>query len=252
MNDKDLELREEVLEILWLASEDGRTMDRKGIKDYLNRPGENLNGIMNQLRNRGLLGSNPGGEVELTDRGEVQARKVVRRHRLAERLLKDVLEMDSDSIEGPACQFEHAISAEVEEKICTLLGHPVECPHGKPIPSGKCCSSSQQTVEQAITPLNDVEPGETVKVAYLTLTEEGRLNRLSSLGVLPGVKVTVEQKFPAFVVGLEETSLAMERDVAESIFVRNGRMEKEEAGDRTSGVNSFLEKLKKKFNKVSE
>ncbi|MFB6214829.1 MAG: metal-dependent transcriptional regulator [Candidatus Bipolaricaulia bacterium] len=248
MRDKEVELGEEILEILWLAREEGRTIDREGVKEILDRSAEDVDEIIRELKKRGSIGSDGNGGIELTDRGEVRSRKVVRRHRLAERLLNDVLEMDPASIEGPACQFEHAISAEVEEKICTLLGHPGECPHGKTIPSGRCCSKSQRTVRQAITSLMDVEVGETVKVAYLTLSEEGRLNRLSSLGILPGVNVTVEQKFPAFVVGLEETSVAMESDVAESIFVRNGSTEREGPKDRIS-VDSLFGKLKEKFSR---
>jgi Mn-dependent DtxR family transcriptional regulator len=81
-----------------------------------------------------------GAEVAFTPRGEERARSVIRRHRLAERLFMDVLAIrDEGAIEKNACTFEHILSAEVTDRICTFLGHPRTCPHGSPIPEGECC-----------------------------------------------------------------------------------------------------------------
>jgi len=78
--------------------------------------------------------------VELTPRGRERAGSIIRRHRLAERLFTDSLAMDSESeIEQQACKFEHILSPEATDKICTFLGHPKTCPHGAPIPPGQCC-----------------------------------------------------------------------------------------------------------------
>jgi putative ABC transport system ATP-binding protein len=78
--------------------------------------------------------------VELTSRGRDRAAGIIRRHRLAERLFTDSLAMDSESeIEEQACKFEHILSPEATDKICTFLGHPRTCPHGAPIPPGPCC-----------------------------------------------------------------------------------------------------------------
>jgi len=78
--------------------------------------------------------------VELTSRGRQRAADVIRRHRLAERLFTDSLAMDSETeIEQQACKFEHILSPEATDKICTFLGHPRTCPHGAPIPPGACC-----------------------------------------------------------------------------------------------------------------
>ena len=79
--------------------------------------------------------------VELTDRGRQRAADIIRRHRLAERLFTDSLALDSESeIEQQACKFEHILSHEATDKICTFLGHPRTCPHGAPIPPGPCCA----------------------------------------------------------------------------------------------------------------
>lgn len=80
------------------------------------------------------------GEERFTPAGEERARNVIRRHRLAERLFMDILSIrDEVEVESSACKFEHILSEDVTERICTLLGHPVECPHGSPIPRGECC-----------------------------------------------------------------------------------------------------------------
>ena len=81
--------------------------------------------------------------VELTPRGRERAGSIIRRHRLAERLFTDSLAMDSESeIEQQACKFEHILSPEATDKICTFLGHPRTCPHGAPIPPGPCCGKT--------------------------------------------------------------------------------------------------------------
>src|SRR3954470_5727531 len=84
--------------------------------------------------------------VELTPRGRERAGSIIRRHRLAERLFTDSLAMDSETeIEQQACKFEHILSPEATDKICTFLGHPKTCPHGAPIPPGPCCGISNST-----------------------------------------------------------------------------------------------------------
>jgi putative ABC transport system ATP-binding protein len=83
--------------------------------------------------------------VDLTPRGRERAGSIIRRHRLAERLFTDSLAMDSESeIEQQACKFEHILSPEATDKICTFLGHPRTCPHGTPIPPGACCGRSSE------------------------------------------------------------------------------------------------------------
>src|SRR5713101_7123550 len=78
--------------------------------------------------------------VELTPQGRQRAADIIRRHRLAERLFTDSLALDSESeIEQQACKFEHILSPEATDKICSFLGHPRTCPHGAPIPPGPCC-----------------------------------------------------------------------------------------------------------------
>ncbi|MBO0911876.1 MAG: ATP-binding cassette domain-containing protein [Acidobacteria bacterium] len=94
--------------------------------------------------------------VELTEKGRQRAGDIIRRHRLAERLFTDSLAMDSETeIEQQACKFEHILSPEATDKICTFLGHPKTCPHGAPIPPGRCCGapSDERQSEDPAVPL---------------------------------------------------------------------------------------------------
>jgi putative ABC transport system ATP-binding protein len=85
------------------------------------------------------------GEAQLTAVGSQRARGVVRRHRLAERLFKDTFSADDTEAHTQACKFEHIISPELDQRICTFLGHPKTCPHGNPIPPGDCCNGKPKS-----------------------------------------------------------------------------------------------------------
>ncbi len=239
---------EEILEKIWVLREDDRPLNVKTIESKLEIPKKKIEKLLADLEERELL-TFEEDELSLTKKGEGMASRVIRHHRLAERLFNDVIEIEVANIEGPACKFEHAISADVEEKICTLLGHPDECPHGNPIPEGQCCLKSRQVVRSAIASLDEVEMGKKVKVAYISLEERRRLDRLSSLGILPGTEIEVKQKFPSFVVDVDGTKVAMQKEVGASIYVRVNDSEDEQ--DRVSGrgseERSIWAKLKEKF-----
>ena len=85
---------------------------------------------------------NRGDEVRLTESGARRARDVVRRHRLAERLFTDTFAIEDAEAHQQACRFEHIITPELDQRICSFLGHPKTCPHGNPIPPGPCCEKS--------------------------------------------------------------------------------------------------------------
>jgi putative ABC transport system ATP-binding protein len=94
----------------------------------------------NDHSNNGNDGARNGmGEVRLTEAGSRRARDVVRRHRLAERLFTDTFAIEDAEAHQQACRFEHIITPELDQRICSFLGHPKTCPHGNPIPPGPCC-----------------------------------------------------------------------------------------------------------------
>jgi putative ABC transport system ATP-binding protein len=108
-----------------------------------------INPCHDALKPAGFSTGDGSAIVELTTRGHQRAADIIRRHRLAERLFTDSFAMDSETeIEQQACKFEHVLSPEATDKICTFLNHPRTCPHGAPIPPGPCCGrrvDSRQT-----------------------------------------------------------------------------------------------------------
>jgi DtxR family Mn-dependent transcriptional regulator len=163
-----------------------------------------------------------GGRVGLTDLGRREAASIVRCARLAERLLVDILRVRDDLVEPSACRLEHSLSEEIAESICTLLGHPKTCPHGHAIPPGECCRKAKTEILPIVRPLSSLRPGDGGSVVYVGSRFHDRLTRLASLGLTPGEVVVVKQSRPSFVVAYGEIELALEREVADEIYVRVG------------------------------
>ena len=124
---------DEVLEHMWTMRE---SRDHMESTDFTEVQWKRLIATLSRI---GLVTVDNGRE-QFTPAGEARARNVIRRHRLAERLFMDILSIqDEVEIESSACKFEHILSPDVTDRICTLLGHPDACPHGSPIPKGPCC-----------------------------------------------------------------------------------------------------------------
>jgi DtxR family Mn-dependent transcriptional regulator len=209
---------EEILEAVWTA-EEKEDHSLCTIIDSTHAPVHEE--IFGAMEKKGLI-SIEGEKVTLTDDGREKARTVIRRHRLAERLLHDVLNMRIEDAETSACEFEHILAKEVTESICTLLGHPRECPHGTPIPEGRCCLEARRQVKSLVIPLTELEAGETGRVAYISTTHHPRLHKLLSFGVAPGVWVKTHQKYPAIIIQCDNTELALEEEIARDIYVWRG------------------------------
>ncbi|TBR26425.1 hypothetical protein EPO15_00160 [bacterium] len=175
------------------------------------------------LAKRWLEREEGGGGAPLSGEDEARARGVVRRLRLAERLLTDVLDLREAEIAEDACRMEHVLSAGTSDAICTLLGHPRTCPHGKAVPPGACCEGHRDTARALLLPLDRMGAGEEGRVAYLLSPDSPDAQRLLSMGLVPGSPVRLEQSRPAFVVSVGANTVAMEAAVAAGIVVRVGR-----------------------------
>lgn len=154
-------------------------------------------------------------KVYFTDEGYDRARCITRRHLLAERLFADVL--DLREYEDDACRLEHAISPDVEEAICTFLGHPTTCPHGRPIPQGNCCKLYTKKIDTLVQSLAETEVGRTLKVVFINAPA---MERLSSMGLIPGVVIRLIQRKPSVVLSIDETTIAIDDDIARGIYVK--------------------------------
>jgi putative ABC transport system ATP-binding protein len=137
----DDEIRfDHLLERIWMCGEEGTNAQRDSIS---------IPGALDSARTLGRMADLKlvemrDTDVHLTETGNRRARDVVRRHRLAERLFKDTFAIDDSEAHTQACKFEHIISPELDQRICTFLGHPKTCPHGNPIPPGDCCDGNSK------------------------------------------------------------------------------------------------------------
>jgi DtxR family Mn-dependent transcriptional regulator len=158
--------------------------------------------------------------VRLTTAGEARARDVVRRHRLTERLFKDLLAVSESTMEDQACELEHILSPEATESVCTLLGHPPTCPHGRPIPPGACCGTFQKTMRPLVTGLRHFELGASGRIVFIAPKFHDRMDRLAALGVIPGSELRLHQRSPSYVIEIGETTIALDPEIAGEIFVK--------------------------------
>jgi len=180
---------EEYLEAIYrLEQKTGyaRTMDLARSLNVV--PGSITNTIDN-LEKKGLVIHKPYRGVTLTDNGRKIASNVLRRHRLAERLLTDILHIDWSQVHDPACKLEHALSPEILKPLEKILGHPKRCPHGNLIPT-KCGGLfEEETV--ALSELDAKTGGIIIKI---TKEESEALQQLTELHLIPGKRVAVENK----------------------------------------------------------
>lgn len=172
------------------------------------------------LEREGLL-TVADGRVALTATGEARARDVVRRHRLTERLFTDLLSMEDHATESQACELEHILSPEATDSVCTLLGHPPTCPHGKPIPPGACCGAFQKTVRPLVTGLPSFDLGAMGRIVFIAPKFHDRMDRLAALGVIPGSEIRLHQRSPSYVIEIGETTIALDPEIAGEIFVKH-------------------------------
>lgn len=209
---------EEYLETLWHLVE-SQELDIDDLRRHTK--GELDDSIIEELQLKGYIEINKT-KINLTKEGKEKAKEVVRRHRLAERLLADVLGMKLGEVETGACEFEHILAPEVTESICTLLGHPRECPHGSPIPEGKCCQQKKETLSSAVIPLDRCKVGRGYKVAHISTSSHSRMHKLMHFGIYPGAQIYLHQCYPSFVIRCENNQLALERNVVKDIYVWKG------------------------------
>ena len=207
---------DELLELIW-------TLREKGVSDLdqlleNTRDGE-AKSILRMMIRDGLF-EVEGSRMVLKEKGEEKARELIRRHRLTERLLLEIFEMSEDEVEEEACKLEHILSPNVTESVCTFLGHPPTCIHGKPIPRGECCTKFKKEMKPLVLPLEELGLGDQGRIVFIAPKSHQRLDRLSTLGIVPGSIVRMHQKNPSYVIEIGETTLALDREIVKDIYVK--------------------------------
>ena len=174
------------LKAIYCLEKEGGSVSPSRLADSLGVSLPSVTSMMKKLASRKLVSYTPYLSIALTRAGERQALEVVRHHRLLETYLQKALGFGLDSLHDEADRLEHAMSAELEEKIDAFLGHPAFDPHGSPIPDGDGKVTARRLVS-----LRTLRPGQTAEVRQLTCRGRGQLKHLESIGLVPGAAVRV-------------------------------------------------------------
>jgi DtxR family Mn-dependent transcriptional regulator len=174
--------------------------------------------MTDRLIEKGLAAKTKDKGITLTKKGATAALVLIRKHRLSERFLVDVLGMDWKDVHDEACKFEHVLSPEVESRMEALLGSPAACPHGHPIPD-----RSGHTVEEQVRRLSGLKKDQHAIIAKIGEEKRNLLEYLATLGMMPGSEVQVEQVAPfegPLLIRIKGASYALGREIAEKIWVK--------------------------------
>jgi DtxR family Mn-dependent transcriptional regulator len=182
---------EEYLEAIYKLGEEEHPVARSARAERLEITSVAANEMVRKLVERGLLLYEPYTGVLLTPRGQAQALMVIRRHRLWERFLTDILGLPWDQVHEEACRLEHATSQPVEERLEQFLEEPKTCPHGHPVPTAQ-----GEVAVLAGCPLADLEAGQAGVVLRVPEEEAELLQYLESLGMEPQARIQVEAVAP--------------------------------------------------------
>lgn len=208
---------EEYLEAIFNLQEAGGPVTTKQLAKRLGLKPASVTEMVKRLAAQKLVKHTPYKGAILTDKGSAAAAVLVRRHRLSERFLADMLGVPWDQIHDEACKFEHVISDTVEQKLLEALGNPTTCPHGNPIPGADGTVDSQNA-----EPLAIMQPKSRGTIARITDESPEFLQYLAQLGLMPNAPVEVEEVAPfggPIVVKTRGASYAIGRGVADHIFV---------------------------------
>jgi DtxR family Mn-dependent transcriptional regulator len=204
--------------------EEGVTPLRARIAERLHQSGPTVSQTVNRMERDGLLTVEGDRHLHLTDAGRAHAISVMRKHRLAELLLVNVIGLPYEEAHEEACRWEHVMSAAVEAKVWEMLGRPTRSPYGNPIPG-------LAEFDQAAAPLvpgdgerNLAFPGLTGAVTVKRIcesvqTDAGVLRQLHAAGVDPGATVVVAQDRDEVLVGQSGDQIRLPREVASRVFI---------------------------------
>jgi DtxR family Mn-dependent transcriptional regulator len=201
---------------------------RARIAERLHQSGPTVSQTVARMERDGLLTVEGDRHLELTEDGHRLATRVMRKHRLAERLLTDVIGLDWELVHAEACRWEHVMSETVERRLIELLGHPTESPYGNPIPGldelGEVADGEDFMSD--VEPLSDVagRDGE-VRVMIRRISEEIQKDEsvmaaLRRVGALPDKVITVARGAEGVLIGSGGETAEVDADLATHLFVR--------------------------------
>jgi DtxR family Mn-dependent transcriptional regulator len=202
---------EEYLQTMFWLEEAGLPITGANIARAMQLSPPTVHEMLGRLTDDGYVSRRKDKTLEFTESGREEARQIVRRHRLIERFLTDVLGVPWDEVHEEAERLEHAMSPTLEERMLAAIGDARTCPHGHPIVEGER--------EQGVL-LADVAPGAKVRVLRFENEAEEILHYLKGTGIYPGLDGTIESNDGEIVVTSADGRHAVKRDVAETVSVR--------------------------------
>ena len=212
-------IAEEYLEAIYRLGGRDEPVPLSSLAEHLDLVAVSVNEMVRRLEEQHLVRYTPYRGVLLEEEGLRQALALLRRHRLWERFLTDMLGIPWDHVHEEACKLEHAASEQVTEKLAELLGSPERCPHGRPMPVPGC----ELVPDQGAIPLADMAAQQEGQVAYIAREEPELLRYLATLGIRPSAEVLLEQIAPfdgPLTVRINGVSQVMGRNAALAVFVQ--------------------------------
>jgi DtxR family Mn-dependent transcriptional regulator len=209
---------EEYLEAIWRLQEKTSPVKTGELAQELQVTPGAVTNTLTHLEEHKLIMRNPYRGITLTAKGRTAALRVIRNHRLAERLLTEVLRMDWSDVHDAACELEHAITDDMIRPLEKTLKEPTTCPHGNPIPD-----ETGRFHEEKSEPLSHFKPKDKAVLVKITDEKSDMLRYLASLGLMPGAIVEVQEKAPfegPIIVKVMGASYALGRDVASIVQAR--------------------------------
>ena len=224
MNDL-VDTTEMYLKTVLELEEEGVTPLRARIAERLRQSGPTVSQTVARMERDGLLTIEDDRHLRLTGRGREQAVSVMRKHRLAELLLINVIGLPYEAAHEEACRWEHVMSEDVERRVFHLLGRPTRSPYGNPIPGLAELDSAATAVDTGDeTERNLAFPGLTGAVVVRRICESVHsdpevIRQLHTAGIDPGAQVTVAQARDAVLVDRAGEHITLPREVASRVFV---------------------------------
>jgi DtxR family Mn-dependent transcriptional regulator len=221
-----IDTTEMYLRTIYELVEEGIVPLRARIAERLHQSGPTVSQTVARMERDGLLTVQGDRHLELTDQGLDLAVRVMRKHRLAERLLVDVIGLDWELVHAEACRWEHVISESVERRLLELLDHPTESPYGNPIP-GLAELGQEVHGEEfmgGVVALSDVAGVDTTRVRVRRISEEMQKDEelmgvLRRIGAQPGEAVAVVATAEGVMLGSGGESAEIVTEAADHIFV---------------------------------
>ena len=217
MDDALSKSERETLKAVFRLAKDGEGAHTGDLATALGVSPGTATATVKRLAGRGLLDHRPYRGVELTRAGRREAAKSMRRHRIVERFLSDMLGYAWNEADRLAGSFEHDLPQEVEDRLFVALDRPSTCPHGFPIPEPESGDMPD------MPPLYDLNAGDVAVVAISGSTDDDMVAFLETLGLRPGVRVEVNEKHPfdgPMVLQVDGQRRTLGEKVARQIYVR--------------------------------